>query len=150
RFRLVGLGIYKQIHLGHLDFISLKSHMPVTVWFDRHNLSGNGDYETLTILRMTYPGKICIQPRDIWAKLCLVCWTRCYDRDNSSGKGNWELLTHRRRENPGEICDQPKYTEAVTNDTMSPATMGFGCKNAERRTHTYSHYKDCFACPCRY
>ncbi|XP_029966687.1 cartilage intermediate layer protein 2-like [Salarias fasciatus] len=36
-----------------------------TDWFDRDDPSGSGDWETLSLLRRRYPGKICDKPADI-------------------------------------------------------------------------------------
>ncbi|KAK3505924.1 hypothetical protein QTP70_019346, partial [Hemibagrus guttatus] len=39
-----------------------------TQWFDRDNPSGNGDYESLTELRVENPGIICKRPYSIQAQ----------------------------------------------------------------------------------
>ncbi|CAB1445194.1 unnamed protein product, partial [Pleuronectes platessa] len=82
-----------------------------------------------------------------------VCWTNWYDRDLPSGTGDWETLSDLKKENPGEICDSPMYIEAVTNDTMTPATStrenfshynpseGFVCQNKDQTDGECLNYK---------
>ncbi|XP_034756375.1 uncharacterized protein LOC117961661 isoform X3 [Etheostoma cragini] len=91
---------------------------------------------------------------------CEVCWTKWYDRDDPSVTGDWEDLINLRKENPGQICTNPLSIEAVTTDTLTPATStgqtffvynpadGFVCRNTDQTYGACRDYKVRFGCPC--